>query len=140
MEETAPQRYGLLEAPPNKALVFLPWKRKGDNEATAGDTPQSRNKKHYIHFPSRFFNFQFSVFPDLPPLPTFHRSHPQRINPQQKPQKRPYLRPKSCSGQLCHPRQNNVLNAKYEPYLVQCHMIKTTSNNFLQKNGCFLVC
>ena len=60
MEETAPQRYELPNAPPNKALIFLPWKSKGDTKRRQGSPPPRRSQKHYIHHPSRFFNFSFS--------------------------------------------------------------------------------
>ena len=67
MEETAPQRYELPNAPPNKALIFLPWKSKGDTKRRQG-SPPSRSQKHYIHHPSRFFNFSFSTTSTAPTL------------------------------------------------------------------------
>ena len=145
MKETAPQRYELPNAPPNKALVFLPWKRKGDNEATAGDTPQSRNKKHYIHFPSRFFNFSFSD------LPTCHHFRPVTAStlsastlsastPDRSHRNARIYAPKSCSGQLYHLWQNNSLFSNYEPYFRTFPCCGDLAKNFLPKIGCFLVC
>lgn len=78
MEETAPQRYELPNVPPNKALVFLPWKRKGDNEATAGAPPKA-GAKNTIFISRR--DFLIFHFPNLPPLPPLRPLPPSAHQP-----------------------------------------------------------
>ena len=139
MEETAPQRYELPNAPPNKALIFLPWKSKGDTKRRQGTPPKSRSRKHHIHFPSRFFNFQFSD------LPTCHHFRPQRINPQRTNPDRSHR-----NARIYVPNNvavNYATHGKKTPKTPNMSLIwvlprvtETALKNFLPKIACFLVC
>ena len=134
MEESAPQRYELPNAPPNKALVFLPWKRKGDNEATAGAPPKAGAESTIFTSHLNFLIFNFPFFR------TFHRSRPQRIDLD-----------RSHKNVRIHVRNGTVDNytahSKITPYSPIMSLIwvlpritETSQKNFLPKFGCFLVC
>ena len=145
MKETAPQRYELPNAPPNKALVFLPWKRKGDNEATAGAPPKAGTKNTIFTSRRDFLIFHFPTFrpvttSDLSPLPPSAHQPSAHQPPDRSHRNARIYAPKSCSGQLYHLWQNNSLFSNYEPYFRTFPCCGDLAKNFLPKIGCFLVC
>lgn len=142
MKETAPQRYELPNAPPNKALVFLPWKRKGDNEATAGAPPKAGTKNTIFTSRRDFLIFHFPTFrpvttSDLSPLPP-SAHQPSAHQPPTEATETPVFTPQNLVA------VNYTTYGKITPYSpimsliwVLPRVMETSQKTFYQKSAVF---
>ena len=120
-----------------QSSYFPAMEEQRRHEATAGIPPPSRSQKHYIHHPSRFFNFSFSepsttsttsTAPTLSATTTTEATETPVFTPQNR-----------VAVNYATHRKKTPKTPNMSLIWVLPRVTETSQKNFLPKIGCFLL-